>query len=86
MNIAETALDAFDIPREAVFDIPRVVIAGREYFCVENYISVLEYKENNIKLKYKTGVIELCGSEFEIKALRDGNISVRGKLSALRFI
>ena len=86
LSFTESALDAFDIPYETVLDIPKIVIAGRERIYVENYISVLEYKTDNIKLKYKTGVIELLGSKFEIIGLNEGNISVSGKLSSVRFI
>lgn len=86
MNIAKSVTDAFEIPYEAVFDVPRIVIAGDERVCVENYTAILEYKKDNIKLKYKSGVIEICGSGFEITALSDGNIAVSGKISAVKLI
>lgn len=86
MKTVKALTDAFDIPYEAVFDIPRIVITGEEHIFVENYTAVLEYKKDNIKLKYKTGVIEIIGSEFAITAVSEGNIAVSGKISSVKLI
>lgn len=86
MKAVKALSDAFEIPYEAVFDVPRIVITGEENIFVENYTAVLEYKKDNIKLKYKMGVIEIIGSGFKITAVSEGNIAVSGKIYSVKLI
>ena len=67
MDIEKAISESLEISADILFDIPRIVLIGDMKVRIENYTALLEYKKENIKLKYKGGVIEICGENFEIK-------------------
>ena len=86
MDILGNISDAMGMPAEVVKGALRTVIFGTEQIYIENYTALLEYKRENIKLKFRTGIIEISGSDFEIRAVSEGNIVIIGKINAVRFI
>lgn len=86
MDIGKAISAALALPPEAVLDIPKITIIGRERVHVENYISLIEYKREIVELKYSAGVIEISGENFEIRTIGEANIVISGKISGIRFI
>ncbi len=86
MNIFETVSDSLGFPAEIARGALHAEIIDSNQLYIENYTALLEYKRDNIKLKYNKGVMELLGADFEIKAVSDGNIVIFGKINAVRFI
>ena len=79
-------LSALEFPRDVVADIPKITLLGKEKVFVENFLSLLEYNRENIRLKFADGVIDICGNELEICAIGEGNITISGKIESVRFI
>ncbi len=86
MDIVKAVSDTLEISGDILFDIPKITMIGDTKICVENYTALVEYKKENIKLKYKGGIIEICGQNFEIKTIGEGNIVVCGKICAVKLI
>lgn len=86
MGLGNTILTALEFPQEIVANVPKITIVGRDLVCVENYLSLVEYKKENIKLKFSDGVIDIFGKNFEIRAIGEGNIVISGKIESVRFI
>ena len=86
MDNLKAVCDIFDIPYSAAGDVPRITVSGEREAYVENFISLEEYKKDNIKLKCKNCLIALSGSGFIIKAIKEGCILVCGKIETIKFI
>ncbi len=86
MNGAKILSDCLDVSIENIADIPKVTLLGKEQFMVENFAALAEYKKENIKLKCKNCLIEIIGSNFEIKAINEGIISVLGRIDRVNLI
>lgn len=86
MDIARKISEVLEIPPEAVMGIPKITIVGNERVHVENYIALLDYKNENIRLKYNGGVIDISGKNFEIKVIGEENIVVSGKICGVKLI
>ncbi len=86
MDIVRAISESMEIPQEVIADIPTITIAGDMRVHVENYLSLIEYRKENIQLKYKGGVIEICGKGLEIGTIGEGNITAVGKIDAIRLI
>ena len=78
--------DIFDIPYGAAGNIPRITVSGEKEAYIENFITLEEYKKDNIKVKCKNCLIILSGADFRIKAIKEGCILVRGRIEAIKFI
>lgn len=86
MDIEKAISTVLELPREAVSNIPKITMVGRERVRVENYLSLIEYREENIKLKFSGGVIDILGKNFEIKAIGEANIAISGEIESVRFV
>lgn len=86
MDIARKISEVLEIPPEAMLNIPKITIVGKERVHVENYIALLDYKKDNIRLKYQGGVIDIWGKKFEIKVIGEENIVVSGEIDSVKLI
>lgn len=68
----------FDIPREAIENIPKITIIGDEELTIENHGGILSFTDNEIIVKTCIGKIILKGTNFEIAYLSETTITVSG--------
>ncbi len=86
MDIVRKISEVLELPPESVMKIPKVTVVGKERVHVENYTALLDYKKDNIRLKYEGGVIDILGADFEIKVIGEENMVIWGKISAVKLI
>ena len=86
MDIAKKITEVLEIPPEALLNIPKITIVGKEKVHVENYTALLDYKRESVRLKYESGVIDISGRNFEIKAIGEENIVVLGEIDSVKLI
>ncbi|MBR5808640.1 MAG: sporulation protein YqfC [Clostridia bacterium] len=86
MDIARKISEVLEIPPEAMLNIPKITVVGKERVHVENYIALLDYKKDNIRLKYQGGVIDILGKNFEIKVIGEENIVISGEIDSVKLI
>ncbi len=86
MDILGAVSDSLGLPAEIAKGALHTELIGAEQLYIENYTALLEYKRDNIKLKYRGGVMEIIGTDFDIRAVSAGNIVIFGKINAVRFI
>ena len=86
MDIVRKISEVLELPPESVLKIPKITIVGKERVHVENYTALLDYKKDNIRLKYEGGVIDILGGDFEIKVIGEENMVIWGKISAVKVI
>lgn len=84
MDIAKKISEVLEIPPEAMLSIPKITLVGKERVLVENYTALLDYKKDNIRLKYEGGVIDILGKNFEIKVIGEENIAVSGEIASVK--
>ena len=86
MDSVKNICDMLDIAYDAVADIPKITVLGEREIYVENFVSLEEYKNSNIKLKCKKNVIVIEGEGFVIKGIKEGCIFIDGRITNLKFI
>jgi sporulation protein YqfC len=86
LDIVRKISEVLALPPESVLKIPKITIVGKERVHVENYTALLDYKKDNIRLKYEDGVIDILGEDFEIKVIGEENMVIWGKISAVKVI
>lgn len=84
MDIAKKISKVLEIPPEAMLNIPKITLIGKERVLVENYTALLDYKRENIRLKYEGGVIDILGKNFEIKVIGEENIAISGEITSVK--
>ncbi len=75
----------FDIPEELSSDIPKVTIVGFNRMLIENYKSVLDYQDFFIRVKMKTGLININGFELLMNEMTKDDLIITGNIESVDF-
>ena len=86
MDIRDVVLGSFGLPTDVALEMPRIMVLGNSEIFVENYQALAEYKKDCIRLITRLGMTEILGENFEILAMKDGNIAIKGRILAVRLI
>ena len=62
----EFLVEKLDIPIDAMIDIPKIILLGKEELTIENHKGIISFSEKEIKVLSKRGVIKVQGNNFEI--------------------
>ncbi len=79
-------LEKTEVPGEVLFDVPYVTMAGDFSFTVENYMGIISYEPEEVKINTKTAIIKLTGESLVLSLIREEMVSVSGKIKSFEFI
>ena len=85
-NVKERLNDVLDLPSDMLLDIPRMTMNDNRELQIENYRSVLEYEDGQIKLNSKNYIIKINGKKLEIVSITDEEIFIRGVITGISFL
>lgn len=77
--------DILDFPPDVVGDGPKITITGRRKILVENYISIVNFSEEEIRLETAEGEVCFEGHELVLKVILSTELRIEGELSSLSF-
>lgn len=84
-RIKEKFVNALELPRELVLNVPKITVTGKDKILIENYRSLISYGTDCVKLNTSVGTLSLCGSNLMIKEITSEDIIVLGKVDKLEF-
>ena len=85
-NVKERLNDVLDLPSDMLLDIPRMTMNDNRELQIENYRSVLEYEDGQIKRNSKNHIIKINGKKLEIVSITDDEIFIRGVITGISFL
>ena len=74
-----------DLPREIVYDLPRVTLIGHVQLLIENHRGVIEYSEGKIRIAINSEEMEILGKDLYIRNINRDEISIEGDIAALKY-
>lgn len=77
--------DVLDFPADVVEEGPKITIIGRKQILVENYLSIIAFSEEEIRLETTEGDVCFLGKGLELKVLLSTELRIEGKISSLTF-
>lgn len=77
--------EVLDFPPDVVGEGPKITITGRRQIMVENYISVLNFSEDEIRLETSEGDIFFKGKGLMLKVILAAELQIEGELSSFSF-
>lgn len=84
-RIKKSIADVFDIPKDIVLNLPRIVIIGQLQVYIENHEGVEEFKEDYIKIRIPQGIIQIKGKNLLIKNIYAEDLLLDGEISCIKF-
>ena len=77
--------EVLDFPPDVVGEGPKITITGRRQIMVENYLSVLNFSEEEIRLATAEGDIFFRGKGLMLKVILATELQIEGALSSFSF-
>ena len=75
----------FELPADAVLDLPRYMLVGNSSLLIENHEGILEYHETLIRVATKDGTVSVVGQGLELEQLSTEEIMISGHINALKW-
>jgi sporulation protein YqfC len=85
VRLRTAVADVLDLPRELVFDLPRITLVGALQCTVENHRGLLEFFPERVAIGLPDGRLVVTGRDLTVGAVRDGEIVVTGLVEEVRF-
>ena len=77
--------NVLELPPDALGDGPKISIIGRHQIAVENFLSVLNFSDQEIRLHTSEGELCFTGKGFVLKTILPTEIRIEGEMSSLIF-
>lgn len=77
--------EAFDMPKETVMDIPLITLTGNTEVYIENFMGIIEYTEEIIRLNTKSGILAVAGKKLQAKSMNVEAIRIEGYIHSVAF-
>lgn len=84
-NIFEKAAEKFDLPSEAVANLPVIMITGCRKIHIENHEGIIGYTDNEITVNCGKIILHVLGNNLKLKGMTDSELLITGTLKDIRF-
>lgn len=78
-------VEALDLPRDLVFDLPRLTLIGGKQLYIENHRGVIHFSPQELHLRLSHGTMEVEGKGLVIKAIMPDEVFVEGTILGIKY-
>lgn len=84
-KIREKLSNTFELPKDIVLDVSKVIIIGTGQVTIENHKGIVEYSEELIRINTGSDIMKLCGRNLTIKTILQEEITITGEITNIEF-
>lgn len=85
-GIKEKVVNALELPKEIMLDMPRLTMIGKGSLLIENYKGVIEYGSSRVRINSGIGVVRVSGELLLIREITSEDIVIEGKIQSVEFL
>ena len=74
-----------DISSELQVIKPIITIYSNKFLSIENYVNIVEFDTNLIRVKTKEKIVKITGDKLVLKCINEGEIGIKGIINSLEF-
>ena len=74
-----------DISSELQVIKPIITIYSNKFLSIENYVNIVEFDTNLIRVKTKEKIVKITGDKLVLKYINEGEIGKKGIINSLEF-
>jgi len=79
----ETIASKLDLPRDILFELPKITILANNEINIENHKGVVIFEEEEIKINTNVGPISIYGKNFRILFIGGNTITLSGSFKSI---
>ena len=85
MSWKEQMTDALNLPKDLMLGAVIMTITGKHEAYVENYMSLIEYTEELIRIQTKTCKLEIRGTHLYIDYYTNDDMKITGEIQEVKY-
>ena len=85
MSVKEQMTEALNLPKDLTLGAVILTITGKHEAYVENYMSLIEYTDNQIRIQTRTCKLEIHGKQLEIVYYTNEEMKITGELLEVKY-
>lgn len=85
MKWKEDMTEALNLPKDLMLGAVIMTITGKHEAYVENYMSLIEYTENLIRIQTKTCKLEIGGERLYIDYYTNDEMKITGEIQEVKY-
>ena len=74
-----------DISSELQVIKPIITIYSNKFLSIENYVNIVEFDTNLIRVKTKEKIVKITWDKLVLKYINEGEIGIKGIINSLEF-
>lgn len=75
-----------DIPSDLQVTKPIVTMISNVFLSIENYLYIIEYDNNLIRIKTKQKTLKITGDKLILKYINEDEIGIKGIIYSLEYV
>lgn len=83
--LSDYMVESLKMPKDMVLGNVLMSISGRQEIYIENYRSIIEYTESQVKLQTKNGKVIISGKQLRIEYYTNDEMKVTGTISEIKY-
>ena len=84
-TVRERFADAVDISKDVMLGLPVVTMLGNRELTIENYVGILGYGEEEIRIKCRAVSVLIEGTGLELKTMTDDFLYITGRFKCFSY-
>lgn len=81
----ENLAEHLDLPRDVLFNIPKISILGNNEITIENHKGIILFEDKQIKINTNIGLMSIYGSGFEILFIGGSTLTISGSFKSVAY-
>ena len=65
---------------------PIITIVSNKFLSIENYLNIVEYDNNLIRIKTKEKIVKITGDKLVLKYINEGERRIKGIIYSLEYV
>jgi sporulation protein YqfC len=82
---ADYMVNTLKMPKDFVYGSVMLSVTGRQEAYIENYKSIIEYSDTQIKLQIKNGKLVICGKNLRIEYYTCEEMKIVGLIEEIKY-
>jgi sporulation protein YqfC len=75
----------FDLPKDVLLDLSRIIVIGNMQICIENHRGIVEYSPQKIVIGCGNGQISVHGEDLSLRSILPEEIELIGHIKSVVF-
>ena len=84
-QIQQQVANVFDIPRDLMLDLPKVILVGDVQVLIENHRGIMVYTPETVKVSTTVGDLAITGTDLTLKNILPDEIMDEGRIKSVIF-